>query len=330
MKKYITAIFIVLCLGVAFSAAAQTVKRTQKQPSFFVPEKTLQQAHTTEKLPTAEQMLQHSANANIASSSAGYILPQTEQNTSSVSVSKPQAKQKARKKMQLRPAPIDKILKNYSFDKATKQEYKNSILASYYLSPSELKQILQAEAENINADTKRMIAIKNSWASRSTAFKIANYKLNDQISTEMSQTTKNYKKRKQKFDDLLKKSRGRIAIIEATDPLFWNISTQRSSKSIRPYRIKMQKTSQPLHFVSVFDDELKHVFSYHRKHINPSKNRSIAAAQSGNPKIDKIYQPLFDSYLADLGRISSGLDINNPILLRQIGEMQNKVVSESY
>ncbi|MBR3675789.1 MAG: hypothetical protein IKN71_01470 [Alphaproteobacteria bacterium] len=332
MKKYVASVLLLFFLSAGFSADAQTVEHKQKQPGFFVPEKTLQQAHTSEKLPTAQQMLQQGQRMYTDDHLENSFYPETASASSSV-VRQPMSTQgKKSQKMKIKPAPIDEILKKAHLDEASKKEYKKSILASYYLQPSELKQILQKEADAINADTKRMIALKNNWNKQSFAFRLANYKLNDQISTEMAQTSKNYKKRKEKFTQLLKKAPAikRISIIEATDPLFWHISTQKLNKFTHAYHVKGQQVSQPLHYVSVFDHEYNHAFSYHRKHINPSKNRRIIAARSGNPKIDNIYQPIFDSYLKDLGRISSGLDITNPILLRQIGEMQNKIVTESY
>ena len=332
MKKYVASILLLFLLGAGFTAGAQTVKHKQKQPDFFVPEKTIQQAHTSEKLPTAQQMLQQGQRMYTDDNSENSFYPEAASAGSFVATQRTSNQGLKSQKMKIKPAPIDEILKKSRLDEASKTEYKKSILASYYLQPRELKQILQKEAESINADTKRMIALRNNWNKQSVAFRLANYKLNDQISTEMALTSKNYKKRKEKFAQLLKKAPAvkRISVIEATDPLFWHISTQRLNKFTHAYHVKGQQVSQPLHYVSVFDHEYNHVFSYHRKHINPSKNRRIIAARSGNPKIDKIYQPIFDGYLKDLGRISSGLDITNPILLRQIGEMQNKIVSESY
>lgn len=329
MKKYIFALFILLVLSAALTAKAQTAGRVRKQPNFFVPEKTLQQTHKAEKLPTAQQMLQHAQRSAELDDSDNSLYSESASTTLSA---QPYQPQQPRKKMKTQSAPIDDILKKQPIGEYSKEQYKKNILTSYYLLPRELKEILQKEADSINADTKRMIAIKNNWKTQSPAFKFANYRLNAQISAEMTQTVKNFKNRKKKFDELLKKAPPgkRIAIIEATDPIFWHISNQKNNKSISSYNVTGQKVSQPLHYVSVFDHNFDHLFSYHRKHINLSKNRRIAASQSGNPKIDKIYQNLFDSYLADLGRISSGLDINNPILLRQIGEMQNKTVSESY
>ena len=332
MNKYGLSIFLLLFLSVGFTAEAQTIKHKQKRPDFFVPEKTLQQAHTAEKLPTAQQILQHAQQIRTNDNSGNTFYPETTPANSVIILQQTQNQGKKPEKMKTRPAPIDAILEKSGLNETTKKEYKNSILTSYYLWPRELRQILQKETDSINSDIKRMIALKNNWNKQSAAFKLANYKLNDQISTEMAQTSINYKKRREKFLQILKTAPAlkRISVIEATNPLFWHISTRKLNKFTQPYHIKGNRVSQPLHYVSVFDHEYNHVFSYHRKHINHSKNRRIIAARSKNPKIDSIYQPLFDSYLKDLGRISSGLDITNPLLLKQIGEMQNKIVSESY
>ena len=84
------------------------------------------------------------------------------------------------------------------------------------------------------------------------------------------------------------------------------------------------------YFISIFDYEHNHVFSYRRTHVDSNQNRRILAAPSGNKEIDEDYQKLFDDYRADLRRIGYGLDITNPTLLRQIGEMKNRVITVEF
>ena len=331
MKKYLMIMAAVILLGSAFAAKAQTVRRTQKTPDFFVPNSVLQQAHKTENLPSGQQMLQNAAvRANQRQS--GGIEPSYSPSLGNYNYSSVSGRTLlGGEKMKTKAAPVDKILEKQHLGKYELKEYKDSILASYYLLPRELEYILQREKDTINADIQRMTAIRNNWNNQSGAFRFVNYKLDAQISEDMTKVAQNYKKRQKKFAELLKKTPPdrRIAVIEATDPVFW-LKTVYESTNKSAFRVKQSETSQDLHYVSVFDAEFKHVFTYHRKHIDPNRNRRVIAAKSGNPKIDAIYQNLFDGYLNDLGRIGAGLDVNNPVLLRQISEMQDKKVSESY
>ena len=332
MKKYIWFLMLVFLLQPLIPLQAQNIKHVQKTPSFFVPQQILSQANKAEKVPSGQQILQNAKlraqekNAVSEISGSTGTLPQN--NYASASYNRTSGITKMRTK----PAPVDEILQKQPITPTAKKQYKDSILTSYYLTPGELKKILQAETASINADTKRMIVLKNSWQNKSPAFKFVNFRLNEQISTEITLTNKNYKNRKAKFDVLLQKTPAdkRIPIIEATNPLFWHKTVNENHRNLLSYRVRQAQTSQDLHYVSVFTPDYRHAFTYHRKHINPNRNRRLPAAKSGNPKIDNIYQAMFDGYISDLGRISAGLDITNQVLLRQISEMQNQTVSESY
>lgn len=330
MKKGLIITIFVLSLSITSLVEAKGVKHTLKKPSFFVPEQTLKQANKPEKVPTGQQMLKRASMQNADSPTADLLAERQTGGSTYITSNYPFSPAAAKPHIAYKTAPIDKILAKQPIAPDQLKTYKESIVRSYYLLPSELKTVLQDEADTINADTKRMIDVKQNWHNQSPAFRAANYKLNEQISTEIAQSRKNYLNRKKSYENLIKKTPAseRISVIEATNELFLIFSLH--MKNSGPMHVSRAQTSQNLHFISVFDSKFNHVFSYHRKHIKPNKNRRIYAAKSGNPKIDAIYQPLFDSYLSDLERIGAGLDINNPILLRQISQMQNKVVSESY
>ena len=123
----------------------------------------------------------------------------------------------------------------------------------------------------------------------------------------------------------------KIYIIEAKNHLFW-IRYELPDEGINGFSIKGNYHFKDVTYISIFDSKYRHLFSYNRQHINMLKNRRIPAAdKTSDFYIDShtvnIYQQLFDDYINDLNRIGKGLDINNPQLLRQLDEMQDKTIS---
>lgn len=224
------------------------------------------------------------------------------------------------------PAPIDKILQKQIVNKDKLAKYRHSIVNSYKLQPKQLQNLLDAEYDEINRDTKRMQNIKKNWKSFPYAYHFANYMLNAQISEEITRSRKKFINRKKRFEEILKNTpKGQpIYIIEANDPLFF-IETIRKNPNNKVARtIKMTYMARELNYISVFDSEYKHLFTYHRQHIDMLQNRRIVTSlNTKNKEVNRSYQVLFDDYLADMKRIGAGLDINNPRMFREIEQMQN-------
>ncbi|MBR6355658.1 MAG: hypothetical protein IKR92_02280 [Alphaproteobacteria bacterium] len=224
------------------------------------------------------------------------------------------------------PAPVDKILQKQIVDKDKLAKYRRSIVNSYKLQPKQLQNLLDSEYDEINRDTKRMQNIKKNWKSFPYAYHFANYMLNAQISAEITQSRKKFIARKKRFEEILKNTpQGEpIYIIEANDPLFF-IATIRQNPDNKVARtIKMTYMAHELNYISVFDSTYKHLFTYHRQHIDMLQNRRIVTTlNTKNKEVNQSYQKLFDDYLTDMKRIGAGLDINNPNMFREIEQMQN-------
>lgn len=228
------------------------------------------------------------------------------------------------------PAPIEKILAQQSASADSIQAYKNSIVRSYSLYPTELQNILKAEYAEINRETARMQKIKQNWRSYPYPYRLANYKLNVQISDEITQSRKKFAARKKRFYELLQSTPQNqyLYLIESSDPLFFyeTLRTNPNNKNIR--RIQMTYSSHGLRYLSVFDHKFNHVFTYHRQHIDMLKNRRINTPKTRNNRVNYTFQKLFDDYLTDMKRIGSGLDISNQDLFTKIGDMRNEYRSE--
>lgn len=309
MKKYITTLIAIAFLTTA--AWSQTVKRTAKTPIFFVPDSVLKNKTDAERLASGR--------------TGGY-----NRNTLSIS---PQTSPLSR--IHYNAAPIDNILqKQTPFSKIKINEYKSDILSSYALFPTDLQILLQSEYDTINKETLRMEAVLQYLKNASPAYRLANFQINRQISQDMVENRKHYKKLKQKFAEIMENSpkNQNIYIIKAKNDLFW-----KHYELSKQWKYNWKGYTQGYHFknvtyISVFNHEYTHLFSYYRQHLNMLKDRRIFAPDKTaafyiEPNIVHIYQQLFDDYLNDLNRIGKGLDINNPHLLRQLNEMQDKTIS---
>lgn len=223
-----------------------------------------------------------------------------------------------------RQAPIDQILAKQHYPRPVIEQYKNDITRAYTVLPGDIKVILQNELTAINAENERMQQIRQHWNTQSAVYKFINYQLNTQIATEITSSRKHFQRREKIFKDFFAKAPANkpIYILESTNPLFWLYNT---NPQIAQYSFK-----QNIHYISVFDHDYNHLFTYHRMHINANRNRRILAVQTGDAYIDNKFQRLFDDYGKDLGRISLGLDITNQNLLNQIETMQNDYISETY
>lgn len=309
MKKYLTTIIAIAFLTTA--AWAQTVKRTTKTPSFFVPNGALKNSSDAEKLSSVRTNRQNRNTLLISDSPS--LLTGT----------------------RYEAAPIERILqKQTPFAKAKLAEYKNDIVRSYTLSPYDLQVILQSEYSTINKETLQMEEILKYLKTASPAYRLANFRIDRQISQDMVKNRKRYGKLKQKFAEIIdnEPKNKNIYIIEAKNNLFWlhyGLSGQWQNNwqgYTHGYQFKN------IAYISIFNHEYSHLFSYYRQHLNMLENRRIYAPdRTANfyiePDTVQLYQQLFDSYISDLNRIGKGLDINNHLLLRQINEMQDKTIS---
>lgn len=228
------------------------------------------------------------------------------------------------------PAPVDKILKKQFISDDSLQKYQKSIIRSYSLTPEQLNRLLETEYSKINNETQRMQKIKQNWRSFPYAYRFANYKLNEQISDEITQSRKKFGNRKQRFNELMKNTTAnqKIYIIEATDPLFF-FKTVRSSGNSKAGRIQLSYSMHAIYYLSVFDHEYKHQFTYHRQHVDMlQQRRIITTLNTKNKRVNSAFQKLFDDYLSDMKRIGSGLDINNQEMFAKLNEMRNEYRSE--
>ncbi|MBR1825733.1 MAG: hypothetical protein IJ770_04010 [Alphaproteobacteria bacterium] len=228
------------------------------------------------------------------------------------------------------PAPIDKIMAKQRGSKTEIQQYTASIVHSYTLYPEELNEILQNEYQTLNLETRRMQQIRKNWNSTSFAYRFLNYKLNEQISQEITQTRKKFAARKQKFADFIKKApqNRKIYIIESTDPLFFYSSISDKVSKARKSGIQMSFSQHGIHYLSLFDKDYRHIFTYHRQHVDMLENRRFMIEKTRNKQVNHSYQKIFDDYLTDLKKIGSGVDMTNRTMLRQISEMKDEYRSE--
>ena len=313
MKKYL--LIILLTLLITPFATAQVVKRTTKTPSFFVPDKALKQASEKETIPSAPLR---------TVGGAGAI-----SNTFSPSSFR----------MQYKKAPIDDILKKQlTLSKSDKARYKQSIVKSFTLYPNDLNNLLQKELDIVNQETVRMQNIVQNLKRSSWAYQLANFELKRQISQDMVKNREHYKKIKQKFTKIINDTPEDqpVYIVEAKNQLFWQtyevIKIVTEKKLFGSFHWQGSNHFKDVTFISIFDSNCKHLFSYYRQHLNMLKQKKITAPQQvGKLKIGQrevnIYQNLLNGYLTDLNRIGKGLDITNPQLLRQLNEMQNRQLS---
>lgn len=309
MRKYL--IIIIFILFVVPCVWGQTIKRTTKSPTFFVP-------HDTFKNKTEKERLSAPQKQNYIRGSVAHIERTTAQSTTA--------------NIRYDKAPVDEILKAQSnFSEEKLSDYKKNIVNSYSLSVRDLQQLLQKEYDDVNEETLRMEAALRYLKTASPAYKLANFQLETQISQDMTNSRKHYKMIKQKFSEITEKQKNkRIYIIEAKNNLFWIYELR--NKATNGFSVGGDYHFKDITYISIFDTAYNHLFSYYRQHLNMLKNRRIPAPdRTDDSYIDtetvKMYQQLFDDYINDLNRIGKGLDINNPLLLRQLNEMQDKTIS---
>ena len=221
-------------------------------------------------------------------------------------------------------APIDAILKKQRYPLYMTEEYKKSITRTYAVMPNDLKTILQNELNTITAENERMQQIRQHWDNQSPVYQFINYQLNTQIANEISSSRKHFQRREQVFIDFFSKAKTDkpVYIIEATNPLFWLLSTNP--------QISQYSFQKNIYYISIFDHSYNHLFTYHRMHVNANRNRRILATDSGNANINNKFQKLFDDYGNDLKRIGLGLDVTNRTLSEQVKTMQNGYITETY
>ncbi|MBQ8481437.1 MAG: hypothetical protein IJ532_02755 [Alphaproteobacteria bacterium] len=301
-------IFITPCVW------GQIVKRTAKAPSFFVPNGSLKAKTDAEKLSaTKKPAYARGRTAHIEKDAGNYV---------------------AYPDIQYEKAPIDEILrKQKNFSAADISNYRQNIVKGFTLYSAELDKLMQYEYEKVNRETLRMNAALEYIKIASSAYRLANFQLDTQISQDMIKSRKHYKKIKQKLTEIISEQKNKkIYIIEAKNSMFW-MRYEVLRKAINSFNIKGENYHfKDVTYISIFDNKYNHLFSYYRQHINMLKNRRIPAADRTsdfniNHNAVNIYQQLFDDYINDLNRIGKGLDINNPKLLRQLDEMQDKTIS---
>ncbi len=300
---------------------ADSANRNKSTADFYIPQSAVSKMNQAEKLPTLNPQIP-ALNQPVTTPNAGVISPPTYRPMSgSVNAAK-------QPKTSFRKAPIDDILAKQPFPKPALEKYKKHIVRSYYLLPKDLKTLLRKETKSINDETRRIQQIRAGWKTQSPAYKFINYQLNEQINNDIINSRKKYQKRRQAFEDFFKTAPKNkyVSVIESTDRLFW-MRTLAETNVLFSYYVQ---SNHELYFISVFDHEHRHVFTYHRLHVDANRNRRIVATDSGNPEANRRFQKLFNDYSTDLRRIGTGLDIVNPELLRQIGEMQNRYITESY
>ncbi len=228
------------------------------------------------------------------------------------------------------PAPITKILAKQIINPSQAAKYMQAVIRSYTLLPKELNQILQAEYQSVNRETARMHQIKQGWRQTPPEYRLLNYKLNEQISAQSTQSRKKYAARKQRFTEFIKNAPQNrpVYVIESTNPLFFFLTVRQNSKSEHKSGITMKFSNHGIRYLSLFDADYKHIFTYHRQHVDMLENRRFIVYKTRNPRVNNSYQQLFDDYLTDLKKIGAGTDMTNRTLLRQISEMKNEYRSE--
>lgn len=292
MKKILIIYWIIIAAWIylAFTAIAANAKK----PSFFVPEGTFNtSADKTRIIPKTNR------NGGIAATHNDNSLHFTAHNKLNV------------RKMNVIPAPVDEIAKINHLPKS----YTQSIVKSFTLSKTQLNRLLQDEFNRINQNTGQLRQILSQWPTQSKAYKLANYLIQDQSSQEITKSRRQMKDIKEKYQQFLTSSGsdGKFYIIEAKDPSLYLLTDHSLIKG------HLDKIT----YISVFDNSKKHVFSYNRLHQDMLEDKQIP--KINQPEYATYYQS-FDDYLSDLRRIGQGLDVKNPTLLRQIGEMEDVVI----
>ena len=293
MKKILIIYWLIIFAWIylAFSAVAANAKK----PSFFVPEGTFK---TSEEKPKIAPRM---------SRGAGLVASRNTKSAHSANY----RRQFNIRKMNVEAAPIDEIAKVNHLSEA----YISSIIKSFTLTESQLTRLLKDEFDRINDNTAQLHQIVKQWPNQSKAYHLANYMIKDQSGQEMIKSRQQMKDIKDKYQQLLSSAGGgKIYIIEAKNPSLYLLTS-----NVNAIRGHIDKIS----YISVFDNNKKHVFSYNRLHQDMLEDKQIP--KIGRPEYEIYYQS-FDEYLSDLRRIGQGLDVKNPTLLRQIGEMEDVVI----
>ncbi len=305
-----------------FCATGQAVVRTDKKPEFFVPKsgsvKSLENVNTVKN--RASGTMEHvSGNKQVSSHENIFSLGGSNS--------------KHKIKVKFKPAPVDRILAKQDFGMMRNfifggnngiKEYEQSIIHAYSMTVKDLDLILQNEYETINQETRRMRKIQKHFNTMPEAYRYANFMLPAQISDEMTGVRREFSERKKQYEDFIKKTpkSKKVFIIIAKHPLFMTMNGG-NVMVIPGYK----GPADGVTFVSLFNNEYEHIFTYMRKHSNMLENRGIDAVSTTNGKVNQIYQNLFNAYIYDLRRIGAGLDVTNQVLLRQISEMTDDYVT---
>ena len=292
MKKILIIYWIIISAWIylAFTAIAANAKK----PSFFVPEGTFNtSAEKTKNIPKRD------LSSGIAATQKKSPIHFTINNKSNI------------RKIDVNSAPINEIAKINHLP----QDYTRSIIKSFTLSKTQLSNLLQDEFSRINQNTGQLRRILEQWPNQSNAYKLANYLIKDQSSREITKSRQQMKEIKQNYQKVLNaaKNNDKIYIIEATNTLLFK---QFKNSGIRG-------NWKNVTYISVFDNEKKHIFTYNRLHQDMLEDKQIP--HINQPEYEIYYQS-FDDYLSDLKRIGQGLDVRNPTLLQQIGEMEDVVI----
>lgn len=215
-----------------------------------------------------------------------------------------------KRKMSIKQAPVDEIAKANHLTDA----YIKSIKNSFALSKAQLNTLLQDEFARINNNTAQLHQIINQWPQQSKAYQLANYMIKDQSSQEITQSRRQMKETKDNYQKLLAETEenDKVYIIEAQNP---DLYLQQHG-SIKGHWKKVT-------YISVFNNEKKHIFTYNRLHQDMLEDKQIPKIRQH--EYEFFYQS-FDNYLTDLRRIGQGLDVQNPTLLKQMSEMEDIVI----
>lgn len=311
MKKY-AFLLLIFVIGLTSSAVAQQNSAT----GFYVPSQVLNTVQTKPQTLNRSQV--------------NYPVQKTGENTNPARqtqpIQQPKPQNQAKSQIYSRKAPVDKILAKQPISPKLLNHYKSNIISSNYLLPDEFKKIIKKEIQQINKENSDISSIKQNWQRQSPVYRLVNYEINRQIDNEHIKSRKAFQAHIDVLSKFLEKAPQNkyISIIEAHDELFWRYMTYKNSP------VQIASVSTDARYASVFDHNYKHIFSYRRLRADPNISRRILAANSGNPNTDAQFQKLFDDYKSDLRRIVTSLDITNPTLLRQVGEMKEDYVTLTY
>ena len=311
MKKY-AFLLLIFAIGLASLAAAQQ----NSAAGFYVPSQVLNTLQTKPQTMNRSQVNYPTPGAAESTDSVRQVQPRQQQVTP----------QQTKPQVSLRKAPVDEILAKQPIPPKLLKHYKSNIISSNYLLPDEFKNIITDEIRKINKENTDIRLIKQNWQRQSPAYRLVNYEINRQIDNEHVKSRKAFQSHIDVLSKFLKKAPKNkyISIIEAHDELFWRYMTYKDS----PFQLASVSTDA--RYASVFDHTYKHIFSYRRLRADPNISRRILAINSGNPNTDAVFQKLFDDYKSDLRRIVTSLDITNPTLLRQVGEMKEDYITATY